>query len=167
MRIAIITAFDENRIIGRGNGLPWPRIKEDMRHFRRTTLGYPVVMGRKTFESIGSRPLPMRTNIVLTRDLNFSHPDCEIVNDYRQILNKKAEKIFIIGGASVYEQFLPHAKELHLTQIGGAFQGDSYFPEIMWPEWRMRSEKITPIDAENRYPLRFTVWERLLNGNPE
>ena len=160
-KIAIITALDQNNLIGRGNGLPWPRIKADMQHFRKTTLGFPIVMGRKTFESIGSRPLPMRANIILTRDENFSHPDCEIINNLEQILAKPEEKIFVIGGASIYQQFLPHASELYLTQISASFTGDTYFPEISWPEWRLREEKLQSPDPENRYALRFTVWERL------
>ena len=163
-KIAIITALDQNNLIGRGNGLPWPRIKADMQHFKHTTLGFPIVMGRKTFESIGAQPLPMRANIILTRDKNFSHPDCEIINNHQEILNRKQkndEKIFIIGGASIYQQFLPHAQELYLTQIAGSFTGDTYFPEIAWPEWRLREEKLVKPDAENRYALRFTVWERL------
>lgn len=160
-KIAIIAALDENGLIGRGNGLPWPRIKADMQHFRRTTLGHPIVMGRKTFESIGSRPLPMRTNIILTRDTNFSHENCEIVNNLEQILNRPEEKIFIIGGKNVYEQFLPHASELYLTQIGASFTGDTYFPVIDWPKWLLREEKLLPVDSENRHALRFTRWEKL------
>lgn len=160
-KIAIITALDQNGLIGRGNGLPWPRIKADMRHFRQTTLGFPIVMGRKTFESIGARPLPMRANIILTRDPDFSHPDCEIINNLEQILAKTEEKIFIIGGASIYEQFLPHASELYLTQIGASFTGDIYFPEIAWHQWLLREEKKLLPDPENPYHLRFTVWERL------
>lgn len=160
-KIAIITALDENGLIGRGNGLPWPRIKADMQHFRRTTLGSPIVMGRKTFESIGARPLPMRANIILTRDPDFSHPDCEIINNLEQILARPEEKIFVIGGASIYQQFLPHASELYLTQINASFTGDTYFPEILWHEWLLREEKKVESDAENRYALRFTRWERL------
>lgn len=160
-KIAIIAALDENGLIGRGNGLPWPRIKADMQYFRRATLGQPIVMGRKTFESIGGHPLPLRSNIILTGNKNFFHPDCEIIANLEQILTKKEEKIFVIGGASVYEQFLPHASELHLTQIGASFAGDTYFPEIPWHQWLLREEKLLPVDTENRYPLRFTVWERL------
>ncbi len=160
-KIAIIAALDQNGLIGRGDGLPWPRIKADMRHFRRTTLGHPIVMGRKTFESIGRHPLPMRSNIILTNSKNFFHPDCEIVHDYKIILQKLEPKIFIIGGASIYEQFLPHASKLYLTQIGASFTGDTYFPEIRWREWLLREEKLLPVSAANRYPLRFTVWERL------
>src|SRR3989344_7698285 len=116
-KIAIITAVDQNNLIGRGHGLPWPRIKADMRYFRRTTLGHPLVMGRKTFTSIGSHPLPMRSNIILTRDRNFTHPDCEIIHQPEAILARTEPKIFIVGGNSVYKLFLPHATELHLTQI--------------------------------------------------
>lgn len=160
-KLAIIAAMDENGLIGRGRGLPWPRIKEDMRHFRRTTLGHVVVMGRKTFASIGSRPLPRRANLILTRNRNFSHAGCEIIHAHEEILARPEEKIFIIGGRNVYEQFLPHAAELHLTQIGGRFQGDTYFPEVKWHEWLLREERLVPANDKNRWPLRFTVWERL------
>lgn len=159
-QIALIAALDQNQLIGNGNALPWPRLRADMKYFRDTTLGHPIVMGRKTFESIGSKPLPGRTNIILTNDTNFNAPGCEIAHRQEEILNRSEEKIFIIGGRSVYQLFLPHADQLYLTYIAGEFVGDTYFPDFDQQEWRLASEKEVPADAETPYPLRFTIWER-------
>jgi dihydrofolate reductase len=160
-KIALIAALDENGLIGNQNALPWPRLRADMRHFRETTLNHPVVMGRKTFESLGSKPLPSRTNIILTRDTSFSAPNCEIVHSVEEVLTRPEEKIFIIGGREVYQLFLPHANQLYLTYISGQFTGDTYFPEFNKQEWELSSEKEIPADTETPYPLRFTVWERI------
>lgn len=160
-KLALIAALDKNQLIGNGNALPWPRLRADMKYFRDTTLGHPIVMGRKTFESIGSKPLPGRTNIILTNDTNFNAPDCEIAHRPEEILNKSEGKIFIIGGRSVYQLFLPHAHQLYLTYIDGEFAGDTYFPEFDQQEWKLTSEKEASADAETPYPLRFTIWERI------
>src|SRR6185369_12601621 len=135
-KIALIAALDQNKLIGRGNELPWPRLRADMRHFRDTTLGYPVVMGRKTFESIGAKPLPGRTNIILTRDANFAAPGCEVAHGAAEILARPENKIFIIGGREIYQAFLPHAHELYLTYIDSEFAGDTYFPNFDESKWK-------------------------------
>ncbi len=159
-KIALIAALDKNGLIGRANDLPWPKIKADLKYFKATTLGYPVVMGRKTFKSIGSRPLPGRVNIILTRDAKFSHPGCEIATNPEQILTRPEEKIFVIGGASVYAQFLPHADYLYLTYIESEFSGDTYFPAFNKSEWKLVSERNQETGADTPYPFRFTLWER-------
>jgi dihydrofolate reductase len=133
--VSIIVAIAENGVIGDKNALLWS-IKEDMRHFRTTTTGHPVVMGRKTFESIG-RPLPKRTNVVITRgDGEFE--GCEVAHSIEEAVNMfpADEEVFIIGGAQIYAQALPMADKLYLTIVHRDYEGDTSFPKIDYSEWR-------------------------------
>ena len=135
MIISLIAAMDQNRLIGKGNCLPW-RLPADMRHFRKLTLGKPVVMGRRTFESIG-KPLAKRTNIVLTRDPHFSVGGCIVARSVDEALREAdgCEEVMIIGGYSVYKQFLDCAERFYLTQIHECFEGDVYFPAFELSDW--------------------------------
>ena len=133
--ISIIVAIAENGVIGDKNALLW-NIKEDMRRFRTTTMGHPVVMGRKTFESIG-RPLPKRTNVVITRgDSEFE--GCFVAHSIEEAVKifSPDEEVFIIGGAQIYKQALPLADKLYLTIVHRNYEGDTSFPEIDYSEWR-------------------------------
>ena len=133
--ISIIVAIAENGVIGDKNALLW-NIKEDMRRFRTTTMGHPVVMGRKTFESIG-RPLPKRTNVVITRgDSEFE--GCIVAHSIEEAVKMFSpdEEVFIIGGAQIYKQALPLADKLYLTVVHRNYEGDTSFPEIDYSEWR-------------------------------
>lgn len=133
--VSLIVAIAENGVIGDKNALLW-NIKEDMRRFRTTTTGHPVVMGRKTFESIG-RPLPKRTNVVITRsDVKFE--GCEMAHSLEEAIAKfpAEEEIFIIGGAQIYKQALPLVDKLYLTIVHRNYEGDTSFPEIDYSEWR-------------------------------
>ena len=133
--ISIIVAIAENGVIGDKNALLW-NIKEDMRRFRTTTVGHPVVMGRKTFESIG-RPLPKRTNVVITRgDSEFE--GCLVAHSIEEAVKMFSpdEEVFIIGGAQIYKQALPLADKLYLTIVHRNYEGDTSFPEIDYSEWR-------------------------------
>ena len=133
--ISIIVAIAENGVIGDKNALLW-NIKEDMRRFRTTTMGHPVVMGRKTFESIG-RPLPKRTNVVITRgDSEFE--GCLVAHSIEEAVKMFSpdEEVFIIGGAQIYKQALPLADKLYLTVVHRNYEGDTSFPEIDYSEWR-------------------------------
>jgi dihydrofolate reductase len=133
--ISIIVAIAENGVIGDKNALLW-NIKEDMRRFRTTTTGHPVVMGRKTFESIG-RPLPKRTNVVITRgDSEFE--GCLVAHSIEEAVKifSPDEEVFIIGGAQIYKQALPLADKLYLTVVHRNYEGDTSFPEIDYSEWR-------------------------------
>ncbi|WKB55742.1 dihydrofolate reductase (plasmid) [Eleftheria terrae] len=127
--LSIIAAVARNGVIGRDNALIW-HLPEDLQHFKRTTLGCPVLMGRKTFESIG-RPLPGRRNVVLTRDLHWTAPGVEEAPSLQAALEllKHASKVFVIGGAHVYAEALPLVDELVLTEIDADFEGDTYFPD--------------------------------------
>ncbi len=140
MQLSLITAFDKNQLIGNGNALPW-NIPEDLAYFKKLTSGNTIVMGRKTYESIG-RPLPNRRNIILSRNISSS-PDVEVFNDYQQILQLSVnEPIFVIGGSEIYRLFLPFANALYITYIDDEFQGDTYFPPINFDNWVKYSERL-------------------------
>ncbi|GMR18995.1 MAG: dihydrofolate reductase [Patescibacteria group bacterium] len=149
----------KNRVIGRDNKLPW-RLPADMKRFRELTLGKAVVMGRRTFESIG-RPLLNRVNIILTHDPAFEARNCLTACSVDEVLRLGMwhEEIVIIGGASVYEQFLPLADVMHLTLIDAEFEGDAYFPAFKG-EWNMVEEHRRNPDDANPYPFSFTVFQK-------
>ncbi|MBI2653965.1 type 3 dihydrofolate reductase [Candidatus Woesearchaeota archaeon] len=136
MIISLIAAMGRNKVIGKDNSLPW-KLPEDMKRFKELTTGKPVVMGRKTFESIG-KPLPNRKNIILTRDKNYKADGCIVVHSVNGALNaaKGSNEVMIIGGANIYGQFLPIANKMHLTLIDADFEGDAYFPEYDKNEWK-------------------------------
>lgn len=137
MRISLIAAVAQNGVIGREGGLPW-RIPEDLKFFKATTLGKPVIMGRKTFQSIG-KPLPGRMNIVLTRDRNWHAPGTIVAHDLdaalRAARDSGADEAMIIGGADIYEMALPGAHRIYLTRIAREFDGDALFPAFDPAEW--------------------------------
>lgn len=155
--ISIIAALDINGLIGKANHLPW-KIKEDLEYFRNTTMGHPVVMGKKTWLSIG-KPLDGRINIILTRDINFSIPGCIIANSIQQVLEDFSDQeLFVIGGEEVFRQFLPFTNKIYLSRIKQAFDGDTYFPEVDWSEWEIvfYEQKTT----EAGYDISFEKWDR-------
>ncbi|KAF6630662.1 dihydrofolate reductase [Paenibacillus sp. EKM208P] len=154
MSIIVIAAFDKNGLIGNGNELPW-KIKTDMDFFKTQTIGNNVVMGRKTFESIG-KPLKNRVNIILTRNIGYKADGCLVFNSIDDILNfaKKSDKeTFIIGGKEVYDLFMPYSDKMILTQIDGEFIGDTYFPLYDYNKWR----KVNSIDIEAEKPYDYTI----------
>ncbi|MFA4999104.1 MAG: dihydrofolate reductase [Candidatus Paceibacterota bacterium] len=160
MIISIIVAIGNNRVVGIDNKLPW-NLPADMKHFREKTMGKPVIVGQKTFESIG-KPLPGRTNIVLTLDKNFNHPGCIVAHSIEEALKaaKDFEEVMIIGGVSIYGQFMPLADRMYLTLIDGDFKGDIYFPEINYQDWE-ETERIDNLpDKENPYKYSFVTLER-------
>jgi dihydrofolate reductase len=160
--ISMIVAVDNRLTIGNNNDLPWSRIPADMKHFKETTLGKPIVMGRKTFDSIG-KPLPGRENIIITRDTNFSPSDVTVKHSVQEVLNidNINKEIFIIGGATIYKEFLPHANKLYITRIDGMFEGNTTFPEPLWNEWRLMEQTHRPKDEKNPYDLTFEIWQRV------
>lgn len=162
--ISIIAALDKNRLIGSTKGLPW-YLPADLVHFKKVTLGKPVIMGRRTHETIG-KPLPERKNIVLTRDEDFRAPGCIVVHSTEEALRKAAEhppaggEIMIIGGGQIYKEFLPLTDRMYLTLIDHEFTGDVYFPEFDWNEWReVKREEHEP-DSKNPYKYTFVTLER-------
>jgi len=158
-RISIIAALARNGVIGRGNAMPW-HLPEDLRHFRALTMGHPIIMGRKTHESLG-RPLPGRRNIVVSRDARFRAAGCEAVPSIEAALATcaGAAEIFIIGGAQIYAASLPLADRLHLTEIQADFEGDAHFPAIDWRDWREVARRPQRSDAGFDYD--FATYERI------
>jgi dihydrofolate reductase len=156
--ISFVVAMDHNRLIGVDGGLPW-QLPEDMKHFRRVTMGKPVLMGRVTYESIPPRfrPLPGRTNIVLTRQETYEAPDCILVNSLDEALAAAAgePELMVIGGAKLYEQLLPQAERLYLTLVDGEFSGDAYFPELDMSQWREVSRQ--EFERDERHDAAFTI----------
>lgn len=160
MIISIITAMADNRVIGIENRLPW-NLPADMKWFRQQTLGKPVLMGRKTFDSIG-RPLPNRRNIIISRDTGLVVEGCDVVNSAEAAfeLCRDAAEVMIIGGASFYEQMLPKAERLYLTLVHANVVGDAHFPKIDFAEWHELERTDHSADAANPFDYSFVILER-------
>ncbi len=161
MQIAIIAALGNNNIIGRDNKLPW-HLPADLKHFKEITLGKPIIMGRKTYESIG-KTLAGRRNIVVTRDTNWQYADCEIYHSLREVFLavKECGEVMVIGGAEIYKEVLPLADKMYLTFIHHDFIGDTYFPNWDPNEWQEIDRADYPADEKNSYPYSFVVLQRL------
>ncbi|MFD0868862.1 MULTISPECIES: dihydrofolate reductase [Paenibacillus] len=164
MKLTLIAAMDRNRVIGRDNDIPW-KLPKDQMFFRQTTMGHPIVMGRKNYESMG-RPLPGRRNIVLTRNPDYRAEGCEVVASPEEALALVAAdpEVFIIGGEEVYRLFLPYAHRLVLTMIDHEFGGDTFFPEVNEEEWKLISVTPGVTDERNPYRYDFHVYERISGG---
>ncbi len=152
--LSIIVAMDTNNLIGNNNALPW-HLPADFAYFKRTTTGFPVIMGRKTYESIG-RPLPNRQNIIVTRDPNFSADRCQTIPSLDEIPRTDA---FILGGSTIYEQMLSRVDRLYITRIHHEFTGDAYFPKLS-EEWQLTSEEHHTKDEHNAYDYSFLVYTK-------
>ncbi|WP_183430788.1 dihydrofolate reductase [Mesorhizobium sp. RMAD-H1] len=165
--ISIVVAISENGVIGRDNGLPW-RLSSDMKRFRAITMGKPIVMGRKTWASIG-RPLPGRANIIVTRDADFTAEGADVAHSVEEALaiaSRRAEdagvdEICVIGGGDVYRQILPLAHRLHLTEVMGRIEGDTHFPPMDPADWREVSAEELPAGEKDSHATRYAVYERL------
>lgn len=157
--ISLIVAMDNNRLIGKENDLPW-RLPADLQYFKQTTTGHTIVMGRKTFESIG-KPLPNRCNVILTGNKDYHHEGVKVIHSVDDLISLEEEsELFVIGGATVYEQTMNVATRLYVTHIEEAFEGDTYFPEIDSSVWKEVSKKQGVKDEKNPYVYYFTVYER-------
>jgi dihydrofolate reductase len=165
MIISLIAALSQNRVIGKNNDLPW-HLPDDMKYFMQTTKAHYVIMGRKNYDSIPEkfRPLPNRTNIVVTRQKNFQAPGCIVVNaleDGLELAKANNEKeVFIIGGSEIYNQGFPLATRLYLTEIMAHLEGDTYFPEFNKSQWKEVSRKHHLSDERHKFPFDFVVFER-------
>jgi dihydrofolate reductase len=160
-RICLIAALAENRVIGKNNALPW-HLPADLKRFKAITMGHPVVMGRKTYESIG-KPLPGRRNLVITRNRGYSAPGCEVVHSLDEAIAacRDAQEIFIIGGAELYREALARAQRLEFTEIRAEFEGDATFPEFSMNEWRETGREIHSDEAGIPFRYDFTRYERI------
>lgn len=165
MIISLIAALTENRVIGKNNDLPW-RLPDDMKYFMKTTTGHHVIMGRKNYDSLPAnfKPLPNRTNIIVTRQLNFVAKGCTVVNSIKAGIeiakSNKEEELFIIGGAQIYEQALPMAHRLYLTEIKAEVNGDTYFPKIDRNQWKEISRVAHAADEKHRFAFDFVIYKR-------
>ena len=160
MTISLVVAASKNNVIGRNGGLPW-HLPDDLRHFKRLTTGKPVVMGRRTFESIG-RPLPDRRNIVMTRDPDYAAEGCDVVSSVDEALDlvAGAGEVMVIGGGQVYRDFLPRADRVYLTRVQAEVDGDTYFTELTETEWLLVSTEHHAADDRHDYAFDLMVFER-------
>lgn len=157
--LSLIAAMSNNRVIGKNNTLPW-HLPADLKHFKNMTLGKPIIMGRRTFESIG-KPLPGRQNIIMTRDKNYHATGCTIIHSFEQIKSSTdAPEIMVIGGAELYTQLLSQAQRLYLTFIHADFEGDRYFPEWQTNQWQEISREDHLKDEQNNYDYTFVTFEK-------
>lgn len=158
--LSFIVAMDRNRLIGNNNQLPW-HLPADLAHFKQTTMGKPVLMGRKTYESIG-RPLPGRLNIVLTRSPDLKIEGVEVAQslEQAQALTDDGQELMVIGGGTIYTMLLDKARRIYLTQVDGEFEGDAWFPAIDMEQWREVESVEREADDKNAYKCRFITLQR-------
>ena len=167
MRIVILAAVGQNGVIGRDGGLPW-RLSTDLKRFKAGTMGKAIVMGRRTWESFPRRPLPGRTNIVITRDRAYRAEGAEIVASLEDALAlaairnrcSGADEICVIGGGEIYRQAMPIADCLRITHVLSEEGGDTFFPAIEPEEWRELSSEAVPAGEKDSHPTRYAVYER-------
>lgn len=167
MKLSIIVAQAQNRVIGINNNLPW-HLPEDLRYFKQVTMGKPIIMGRKTFDSIG-RPLPGRTNIVITRDGSYQPEGVKVVNSLegaRELAESictidGCDEAMVIGGAQIYEQALSLADRLYLTQVHADVNGDAWFPEFHPGDWMEMGRDDFAASGHNPYDYSFIVLQRI------
>lgn len=161
MKLAIIVATDEQGLIGRDNDLPW-RLSADLQYFRKVTMGKPLIMGRNTHESIG-RALPGRKNIIVTKNKAYKAEGCFVVHSITEasIACGDASEVMIMGGASLYEQYLPVADKLYLTLVHAKLEGDTWFPKWQQADWKELSREDHLADDKNEYSYSFIIYERV------
>ncbi|MBC5775042.1 dihydrofolate reductase [Pontibacter sp. KCTC 32443] len=159
--IAIVVAVAENNVIGKDNQLIW-YLPADLRFFKNLTMGHPIIMGRKTYESIG-KPLPGRTTVIITRQQDFEAPGCIVVNSIDEAIaeaHKLDQDIYIIGGAEIYKQALAKTDTIYLTRVHHTFDGDTFFPEINESDWEVASEDKHEPDEKNKCSYSFITLKR-------
>jgi dihydrofolate reductase len=160
MIISIIAAMDRNQLIGNNNQLPW-HLPADFAHFKAVTMGKPIIMGRKTYESIG-KPLPGRTNIVLSRDASTHFEGVECVTSFDDAVKvvSGAEEVMVIGGSTIYQMLMPQIDRMYLTYVDAEFEGDAWFPEFDKNQWFEKEVVACPADEKNAYICRFVTLEK-------
>jgi len=161
MSISIIVAIAENNAIGKNNELLW-HISEDLKRFKRLTIGHKVIMGKNTFLSLPNRPLPDRTNIVISDDPNDRFEGCEMAYSISEAMEMchPEEEWFVIGGGMIYRQFLEYASKLYLTQVFKTFDADTFFPDINYDEWEVIERETHPPDDKNDFAYAFITYQR-------
>jgi dihydrofolate reductase len=166
MIVSAIAALSKNRVIGKNNDLPW-RLPDDMRFFMETTKDHHVIMGRKNYDSLHEKfkPLPQRTNIVITRQKDFHAPGCTVLHAVEpglDIAKKNGDpECFIIGGAEIYKLAMPYTTRMYLTEIDAEVEGDTYFPAFNQADWKEVNRKHHPADDRHRYAFDIVVYDRI------
>lgn len=160
--LSLLVAAAENNVIGKNNQLPW-NLPEDLKYFKNKTWGMVLVMGRKTFESLG-KPLPGRKSIVITRDKDWKYENVEVVHSVEDAIEKAKQfgvkEILVLGGAEIFKQVMPQAERIYITRVHHSFEGDAYFPEFSNEDWKLVKSHFFHADEKNKYSLTFEVWER-------
>ncbi len=168
LTLSMIAAMGVNRVIGKDNDMPW-HLPADLQHFKKTTLGSPIIMGRKTYDSIG-RPLPGRLNIILSRNTNLKIEGCSVVNSLDEALalaqEEASDEVFITGGAHLYNKFLEKTDRLYITLINAEFEGDTYFPDYTQLNWLEVSREDHLADDKNIHDYSFITLDRF-NDNAD
>ena len=162
MILSLLVAASENNVIGRENQLPW-HLPDDLKYFKNLTWAMPILMGRKTFESIG-KPLLGRKSIVITRNKNWRREDVDVVHSLDAAIDKAeafgVKEIFVVGGAEIFNEAFPIANRIYLTRIHHQFDGDVFFPQVDKAEWSLVSERFCAKNAKNAYDHTYQVWEK-------
>lgn len=162
MVLSLLVASSENNVIGKDNQLPW-HLPNDLKYFKNLTWGMPILMGRKTFDSIG-KALPGRKSIVITRNEDWRHAGVDVVHSIDEAIQKAeslgVKEVFVIGGAEIFKTSLPAANRIYLTRIHQDFEGDVFFPEIANNEWDLTSSRYCEADEKNPYNHTYQVWNR-------
>jgi dihydrofolate reductase len=160
-KLMMIVAMAKNRMIGKNNQMPW-HLPDDLKYFKAQTLNKPVIMGRKTFQSIGSRPLPNRPNLVISRNPDFQAEGIKVFHSVEQALESviKADEVVIMGGAQLYTQWLDKVDRLLITEVDAAPQGDAFFPVIDPHAWREVSRQHHPADAQHKFAFDFVEYQK-------
>jgi dihydrofolate reductase len=163
MKISFVVAMASNRVIGLNNQMPW-HLSADLKKFKKITMGSPILMGRLTYESIG-RPLPGRTNIIISRNPSYSQPGCLVFNDIEKALEscRGSDEVFVIGGSHIFKSMLPIADTLYLTQIHKEFPGDTFFPEIDADQWVEVEREDIDNDPDVSFSYSFLKLEKRKN----
>lgn len=163
MIISLVVAASENNVIGKDNQLPW-QLPNDMKFFKNTTWGLPILMGRKTFESMKSKALPGRINIIVTRQPNWKANGVVVANsiDDAMLVAKETDckEICVIGGGEIFKEVLPKAERVYLTRVHATVDGDAFFPELPESKWQLTSKKDCFKDEKHAYDYTFETWER-------
>lgn len=163
MQICVIVAKSTNNIIGNGNQLLW-RLPADLAYFKKITVGYPIIMGRKTFESIG-RPLPKRVNVIISRNKDYQAEGCLLFDDWKDSItyfrNRNTKKVFIIGGGQIYNLIVPIATQLFVTEVHIEIEGDTSFPVIDKNVWKEKSRESHKADDKNSLNYDFVTYSRI------
>ena len=162
--ISIVVAMTENNVIGLDGGMPW-HMSNDLRRFKKITMGHHILMGRRTYESIG-RPLPGRTSVVISRTAEYGDPQVKVARSLDEAFEIASadDETFVTGGAEIFRLAIPHADRLYLTRIHCSLEGDTFFPTIAWDDWRLKESESYTADERNQYDFSFETYERIRNA---